>query len=99
MFEEMSEPGLAGPLVLGTHVIPDAHGHERYPPVLVHDDVEAVWEDALREVNHEEEMNPEATEERPEATEGVPPYPVKGASFLRALRPSLRVLVILPSTG
>src|SRR5262245_39302802 len=44
MLEEMRQSGSTRPLVLRSHVIPDAHGDEWHPAILVDDDVEAVGE-------------------------------------------------------
>ena len=45
VLEQMREAGPAGPLVLGAHVIPDVHGHDRRLVVLVHQQRQAVFQD------------------------------------------------------
>ena len=59
VLEEVGEPGLAGLLVLGAHVVPEIDGHHGCHPVGGHDDPQAVGQRVLAEadvgrVAHEE---------------------------------------------
>src|SRR6185503_1340719 len=49
VLEQMREPCLAGLLVLGSDVIPDAYRDERNTAVFVDDHLQAVWQDLLLE--------------------------------------------------
>ena len=44
MFEEVGEAGASGTFVLGTHMVPDIHGHDRRLVIFMYDDSQTVFQ-------------------------------------------------------